>query len=470
MNQFHFKIFLMIILLAATVHPQSVLSIRVDLNDSGRVIPDDFAGLSFEMEKLLPGKGGKYFFDKNNKALIQLFKTFGIKSLRVGGSTADRPSVPVPNFKDIDNFFGFVKAAGVKVIYTLRLREGNSENAAAIVKYINERYSKMVDCYAVGNEPNVFAKEYPVFKKEFEKYTSLIKKYFPKVKFCGPSITPGKAEWVNLFAEDFGKSGMIKYLTQHAYPGGGGNKVKDPAEARRAMLSKEWTKLYEKFYGNIAPALKSSGIKYRIEEANNFYNGGAANVSNTFAASLWGLDFLYQWAQLNSAGINFHTGDSVAAGEKTNPCYYASFVTSKNGYEVRPLGYAIRAFDLSSKGKLMPVKILSAENNLNVNVYAVLSGSNELFVTVINKEFGVDSKIAEVNLNLDQVIKSAECISLVNKEHDIAALQEITLGGAQINSRGIWNGNWEKILIKNPDKDITIKVPASSATVLKLSF
>jgi len=43
------------------------------------------------------------------------------------------------------------------------------------------------------------------------------------------------------------------------------------------------------------------------KEANSFYNGGAENVSDTFASALWSLDFLHWWAAHGCHGINLHT-------------------------------------------------------------------------------------------------------------------------------------------------------------------
>ena len=64
-------------------------------------------------------------------------KLLGVKSVRVGGNTCDNPAVAVPSEKDIDNFFAFAKAAGVKVIYTLRLKGAtDTAPAAKIVKFL----------------------------------------------------------------------------------------------------------------------------------------------------------------------------------------------------------------------------------------------------------------------------------------------------------------------------------------------
>jgi hypothetical protein len=78
-----------------------------------------FMGLSYEMSMLLP-TDGRYYFDPNDHALVNTFRTLGIKSLRVGANAVDDPRIAVPQEKDIDELFNFARAAGVKVIYSFR--------------------------------------------------------------------------------------------------------------------------------------------------------------------------------------------------------------------------------------------------------------------------------------------------------------------------------------------------------------
>src|SRR3982751_5656591 len=89
-----------------------------------------------------------------------------------------------------------------------------------------------------------------------------------------------------------GPAGRVRWITQHAYPGGSGRKVEDVAAGRNQILSPEFQQSYEHFYQLFAPAVMADKLTYRIEETNNFYNGGAKDVSDTFASALWGLDYL----------------------------------------------------------------------------------------------------------------------------------------------------------------------------------
>src|SRR5689334_18214661 len=78
------------------------VAVTVRVGEAGRELPADYLGLSFEMERMLPDAKGIYYFRGDNRPLVNLFKTLGVKSLRVGGNTADRATVKIPGEQDID--------------------------------------------------------------------------------------------------------------------------------------------------------------------------------------------------------------------------------------------------------------------------------------------------------------------------------------------------------------------------------
>jgi hypothetical protein len=57
-------------------------------------------------------------------------------------------------------------------------------------------------------------------------------------------------------------------------------------------------------------------------------------------------------------------------------------------------------------------------------------------------------------------------LRLLQKDQDIAAKSDITLGGASIDSRGNWPGRWEELPATSAGR-ITVQIPAASATILK---
>ncbi len=427
----------------------------------------DFSGLSFEVSILLPNENGVRYFRPDNLPLINLFHTLGIKNLRIGGNTSDRDAKQLPSEADLDSLFAFAKAAGVKVIYCLRLHNGDPQTDVATAKYIMDHYAPLVDCFSIGQEPSAYPKPYSYanYRDDWKKFADAIIAAVPDVKFCGPSVH-NNADWARRFMADFGRSNHVALITEHLYAGGAGGKVPTPEIGRDRMLSDEFISKYQKLHDGFVPMAISNALPYRLEEVNNYFNGGATNVSNTFASALWGLDFMYWWAAHGAAGLNFHTGDKVAAGYTLQPSKYTAFFSTTNGYVIRPLGYGIKAFDLGSHGRFVPITI-SNPDHLNLTAYVVLGDDKNLYLTIINKEHGPtarDARIVPDKVN----IAGVQILSLIAPGGDIAATSGETLGGGEIKNDGSWNGQWTTL---PTDKSgiFAVNVPAGSAVIVRLS-
>jgi hypothetical protein len=445
------------------------VTVVVDSANPGAVVPDDYTGLSYEIQLLLPQKDGSYYFSASNTSLINTLKLLGVKNIRIGGNTSDNPAVAIPSEKDIDNFFAFAKAADVKVIYTLRLR-GVTDPADAVrtARYVMSKHKSQVQCLAIGNEPNVYLKTYPEYKAALETFITAITApdVAPDAVFCGPCSTPGKGLWARDLANDMGKGGKLKIITQHSYPGSSAKRVTDPADARAKMLSQEWVSGYAKMHDAIAPSVLQNGLTLRLEECNSFFHGGAKDVSDTFASTLWALDFMHWWASHDCAGLNFHTGDTVASGDNQTVCRYAIYTTREGGgYDVRPIGYALKAFDIAGRGRVVPVKVTSDEK-INLNAYAIRSGS-DLYVTLISKAYGSTGSNARVAIEAGREFGSADLMHLSVPGSDITATSGVTLGGGSIGADAAWNGTWTKLDQPKAGK-LEVEVPAASAVIVKL--
>ncbi len=256
---------------------------------------------------------------------------------------------------------------------------------------------------------------------------------------------------------------------RHDYPGKGAREVKDAATARAMMLSAEWHQVYQKFHDEFVPVVLANGLIYRMEEANSFYHGGAVGASDTFTSSLWALDYLYWWADHNASGINFHTGEKVFPGGEAKPNVYTALSSSPDGFEVFPIGYAIKAFDLGSHGRLVPVGITSNSDNLNLTAYSVLASDGSCYVTLINKEYGPQGRSANVAISTGTAFHNGSVMFLSAPNGDITTVRGVLLGGSEIKEDGSWAGKW--ILLKAPSEQglFTIELPAATAAVIKFS-
>jgi hypothetical protein len=450
-------------------HAQSTVVVHLSPQKLGPTIANsDFVGLSFEMQYVLPDTNDIHFFSTKNKALIATFKTLGIKSLRVGGNTADRPTLPTPGTADVDSLFAFARKADVKVIYTLRLNAGSLAAATQMANYITRHYSDRLACFAIGNEPNVFSKEYAPYLAEWKRYATEITAATnsPGAKFCGPSTSPGHETWARDFAIEFGNRGPLAFIAQHDYPGGDGRRATNSTSARDKILSPAIDDHYTTFSANFVPAILSNGLPYRLEEANSFYDGGAFDVSDTFASALWALDYQWWWASHGASGINFHTGDKVAARDESKPCRYAVFWTSPHGYNVHPIGYALKMFSLGGQGSLLPV-VVENTNNLNLAIYATAASKGDYYVTLINREHSGSDPVADIVLNSGFPKARAQVIYLTAPAGNVAAKTGVMLGGAEIQDDATWNGKWSKL--PSTGGQFKLELPAASAALVKIT-
>jgi len=449
---------------------QSAVQVQLSPSAPGTAIAPDYVGLSFEMQRVLAGTNGAHYFSATNRALIATFQTLGIKNLRVGGNTADRPTLPIPTTDDVDNLFAFAQAAGVKVIFTLRLREGSLAAATQMANYITRHYAPLLDCFAIGNEPNVFSKEYAPYLAEWKIYAAQITAptNSPGTTFCGPSTSPGHETWSRDFANEFGSHGPLAFIAQHDYPGGDARRATNAAVARDKILAAAMDDHYAKFASHFVPAALSNSLPYRLEEANSFYDGGAPDVSDTFASALWALNYQWWWAAHGASGINFHTGDKVAARDENKPCRYAVFWTTPNGYNIHPIGYALKLFSLGSQGRLVPATVTRADD-LNLEVYAAAADGKGVCVTLINQEHGPGARAAEITLLPGLANAHGEVLLLSAPDGDIATKTGVTLGGAEILNDATWDGQWTPLPAATDGGKFTLHLPAASAALVRFS-
>ncbi len=432
-------------------------TVTVDMNSPGNLIPDDFIGFSFETRRVNPDIDDVegYLFDSSNKQLITLFHQLGIKSLRVGGGSVDDPKTPIPGLKDIDALFRFAKAAGVRVIYSFRLRDGDPVQNANYAKYIWDHYRDCLDCFSIGNEPGNYAE----FSKQWKIMAGAIVKLVPDARFCGPapvSSMDGGARDIRAFANDFGKTGLIRYISAHDYPGGNSlRNATDGNSGRDQMLSEAWLDHYQVFYDQFVPYVQAMGLKYKYDEGSSFYKGGAKDASDTFASSLWCLDYMHWWAARGCSGYNFH-----------NNRWFMYNITvckdSTGNYQSRPQGYGIKAFDIGGHGRAIPVSI----SRTNMTAYGVVD-PDYLYLTIINKEHGAYGRDAEINLKGVPATRNFQVMYLKAPENDVAAKTGITLGGAFLSNAGEWQGQWSDREIKG-NEAVKIPLSAASAVIVKI--
>lgn len=471
-------------LAAASRAAEATVDLTLQAKAPAAVVAPEFAGFSYEVKVLLPGADGVRYFRPDNAPLLALFRTLGIGSLRIGGNTSDRDARQLPEHADLDSLFAFAKAAHVKVIYCLRLRNGSAEEDAATVRYIMDRYAPLVDTFSIGQEPSAYPVEkvdqrpagermgaavekfpYEKYRDAWQAFSAAIIAAVPNVRFCGPSVH-NNGMWARRFIADFGQNHHVALVTEHLYAGGAAQKLPSAEVGRDRMLSDDFTRAYQKLYDSFVPQAQEAGLPYRLEEANSYFNGGALGSSNTYSSALWGLDFLYWWAAHGAAGLNFHTGDRVSMNNAFQAPRYAAFVSSAAGFEIRPLAYAFKAFALAGTGRVAALAV-PADSGVNLTAYATTANDGTITVALINRSHGANAQNVLVSLHGLPVGAHASRMTLSQAAGDVAAVEGVALGGAAISPQGGWDGKWEPAAAPIDGK-LQVPVDAATAVLVRL--
>ena len=454
--------------------------VRLGDTPAGPPIPADALGLSYETSILRPNAAGLRYFRPDNRELLRVFQTIGVKSLRIGGNSVDDPKVPLPDKDDVRSLFRFARKAGVKVIYSVRLHDGDPASAAEYARLIHEEFRDDLDSFAIGNEPGYY-KDYAVYKPKWTAIRDAILRVYPSARFCGGDDNPRPAFIANL-ARDFGTpEGRLVQITQHSYPFGcsyknprdGMKDVKllvpvDVAEARNRLVAAPPRATYAEILQGMQTAVAGTPLTFRLTETNSYWFSGLEGASDRYASALWALDYLHWWMSHGAAGINFHTGDRTG-GSVNLPCRYAAFVTSPDGYEVRPLAYGMKLFAASGPGRYLPAQVEAAPDDA-IGAYAVEQGDGVIAVTLINRNTKDGAEI-RVALPSAKTVKKSRVLKLQAKANDIAAQsREVTLNDAGIDDGGNWNGKWAAL--PQPaiaGANVTVSLAPASAAVVEIS-
>lgn len=454
------------ILFASLAHAalaQSPVTLTIDTGSRGYAIPPDFAGVSIFTGTQVPGHRGVpgNLFSGTNHQLITLFTNSGIHHLRLGATGSPNSGARNLNRTDIDSLFAFAKATHIKVIYSLHYLDG-----VATAKYVWDHYRPWLDCFAIDNEPDNRRKggsgaavgKYTNYLAGWRTLASAVTNILPGAKFAGPDAA-GRTLALR-FAKSERNSGVVSLITQHFYVGG--NPIKRGVDTRKAienMLSRTWvTNQYPRLYHDVLRPVMKEGFPFRLTESDD-YTHGVANASNAFASALWALDYLHWWAAHGASGVNFQNTEWLVT-DTFHP-------DSSGNYQIYPKAYAIKAFDLGSRGNVEQVAMANPDG-LNLTAYAVGDASN-LYVTVINKEHGPGARAATVRILANDFSSGgAEVMFLIPPNGDIAATNGITLGGAPISNEAPWRGRWATVK-PAANGQCTLVVPAASAVVVKMS-
>jgi hypothetical protein len=442
------------------------VTVRVDVSKSLGRIPTDFMGLGYEISSVaVPG-----LLSAKNNDYVQLLLGLGIEGqgiIRVGGNTSDfsrydahgtpvsAPKATVVSEANLRDLRGFLDAIKWKLIWGLNLGDDRLDNAVEEARAVANIMGDKLLALEIGNEPDLFPRSghrgadygYPAWLADFRRYKAAIRAVLPHAPFAGPDLA-GATDWMEQFARD---EHDIALLTAHHYITGQAN----PAATIETLLANN-TK-YDPVLARFQAAAQAAGKPWRMCETASFSGGGKEGVSDTFAAALWALDYLFVLAEHGCAGVNMETG--------VNHLGWISHYTPisddlKGHYGKAPEYYGLYAFAFMAAGELVAVDCQAG--GVNLTAHAVYGnrgprGSDprkEVRVALINKDLHQD---AEVSVTTGRKVTYARPM-LLNAPSATAT------SGINLN----WAPNAREGIKPETDGTVRVHVAAASAALVWL--
>lgn len=424
-------------------------------------IPSRFVGLSYE--KLAMSYG---YFHVSNHNLIALFRRLGAGVLRIGGGSVDRllwtasasgthAQISSTNIKDLA---GFLQATGWLCLYAINLATSTPALAAEEASFAASTLGSNLLGIEIGNEPdeygvagNYFAGNWTFqeFLSRWDLFRSAILQAAPHVPITGPATGGGNhiSTWTLPFGQAVTPS-ELTLLTQHYYRASGASST-----STASFLISPDTQLTTDL-ATLKVGAQQLGIPYRISECNSFSNGGAAGVSDSYASSLWVIDFLFNAALGGATGVNMHGGGN-------SPGYTPIADDSGAVIEARPEYYGLLLFSLAGSGTLLGTQL--SAGSVNVTAHALRTSSGGLKLMVVNKD---------TLQNLTLTIQTNQRIQTANMQTmsgpSLTAISGVTIQGATMNNDGSFAPASPATLTPSASQT-TCYIPALSAALISIT-
>jgi hypothetical protein len=331
------------------------------------------------------------------------------------------------------------------------------------VAYAVEQFGPSLIGIEIGNEPDAYGDSGSYYAGNWSlskfltlwgQYRSAILATSPTVPITGPAASYNVSTWTIPFGQAVTKS-EISMLTQHYYRADG-----ESASSIAAYLITPDPNLVGEA-AKLQAACQGIGVPYRMAECNSFYDGGANGVSDSYASSLWVIDYLFNCAQGGAEGVNFHGGGNGAG--------YTPIADSDGSViGARPEFYGILLFALAGQGTLYETEL--SVGSLNATAYAVKTSSGGLNIVVVNKDL---TQNLQLTAQFPQSLSSATLLAMTQltsgaTEADLTAIAGVTIQGATVGANGTFSPSTAYTLSMSGSQ-LTCYVPALSAALIQTS-
>src|SRR6202789_1106156 len=400
----------------------SQVTFKLSTDATGPRMPDDFAGLSYEVQQLVDPN----FFAASNTGLIDKFKALAPRGvLRLGGNTSEiawwrapcnssepehsqtrvvegepKPQYYAVTPEAVQNLAGFLKATAWTCVYGIGMGTNTPKRAAEEAEFVAKALGSSLQYFQIGNEADLFGRHLrdpntwsaKAYLEEWLTLTRAISSRMSGAKFGMPDVA-ADIGWLTEIADlwpSIENPPHVTTLTHHYYFGGPATnpEVNIPNLLKPATMAK-----IQKTADTATTAANKMGVRVRMTEGNTCYRGGKPGVSDVFAAALWAADYSLLLASNNYSGINLHggtgksvansvggflPGDDVLKGEGATPeqiasrphPFYTPVATFGDQYALEPVAYGLIFASALCGATLMKSDLTSQIQATGVNATA----------------------------------------------------------------------------------------------------
>jgi hypothetical protein len=503
--------------------PSTSVTLTASADGTNPKLPDDLQGFSVESADFAHG-----FL--TSKLLSQRLRTLGPHGvIRIGGYSMDlvwpafgqwAGSTPPPEAiggvvdqGDLDKLDQLVDDSGWKVSIGLPLKKvidpskiksptkdpSPAVTRDQVVAEVKAAYATLGDDLVgveIGNEyDNVTTLTAAEMWTEMKKYKEAIDAALPHagLKVIGPSANTAVT---NTRLDDFmtavtgdhtvNPEQTLAEISSHLYHGshcGSSNTT-----IAQILATSKYQQVQDKLDGirELGGRLQHR-IPMTINESNSASCSGQPGVSDSYATSLWSLDYLMQAGRSGLARLQFHTNTAAICGdfkERTSPDYpisyryYGAFCASDQAQldaeqlSASPLYYGLWAFHQVPVGRYLDLPV--ADDDLaTLRAYAVQGHGGRVTLVLINlQDPAVDTSGAEdVTVRLPGEFVSGSAVTLASSDGaGLSSLDAsaITLGGQQVDPSGAVSGARTTQPVQVAGSTASIPVAPGTARVVTL--
>jgi hypothetical protein len=447
------------------------VSVSIDLRSPGARVPREFLGLSFELSSL--SQIARY---ANSGDFATMLRSLGAGLLRFGGASADTrvawtdASTPVPAWAsstlqagELRDLRKLARRSGWHILLTIGLAHYDPRAAAREAAAAKRALGGWLAGIELGNEPDAYARHslrsepwtFSQYDAQVTAYRRAIAKTVPGLDLVGPDVSGSHA-----FAT-WGRGMAIRerpaLLTGHHYPLGC---HQSPAPTIARLLSPPTRDAEDASLRRYVSVSRVGATAFRLDETNSVSCGGKAGISNTFASTLWAVDYIARAMVAGVVGINFQGNPANCRGY-TPVCAPSTQRLAAGALIAQPEWYAL----LLSKGLPgdRPVRATAAASRANVDVIALLSAQGKLHVVIVDDDPPGATHVA-VKLHVGRGFGAATVLALTAPSP--TATTGVRLGGKTVGGDGRWRAPARLEHRPNRAGVITLDVSPDSAMLV----